>query len=261
MNRKRILAWLLCILLLTGCTAAQEPTLPPETTVPPESTMPPVTQTFAPETEPQPLHSPLYIPGVEVEDVILWFHEVCLDAEFVNSGDPSRLQKWDEPISYMLYGDWTVEDLATLSCFAAWLNGLEGFPGMREAREPGEADLRIHICSSQEMVELLGDNFYGMDGGVVFWYQEDRIYDGTICLREGMDQTLRNSVILEELYNGLGPIQDTTLRPDSIICAEYAEPQALTEIDELILKLLYHPDMKCGMNREECETVIRSLYF
>ena len=37
-------------------------------------------------------------------------------------------------------------------------------------------------------------------------------------------------------------------------------PQSLTEIDELILRLLYHPDMLCSMNKEQCEQVIRSLY-
>ena len=72
---------------------------------------------------------------------------------------------------------------------------------------------------------------------------------------------MRNSVILEEIYNGLGPVQDTDLRPDSLIYSAYSTPQELTEIDELILKLLYHPDMVCGMNAQECEAVIRQLYY
>jgi hypothetical protein len=68
-------------------------------------------------------------------------------------------------------------------------------------------------------------------------------------------------VILEELYNGLGPIQDTSLREDSIIYAGYSEPQALTEIDWLILQLLYHPDLQFGMDTEACAEVIRQLYY
>jgi hypothetical protein len=59
----------------------------------------------------------------------------------------------------------------------------------------------------------------------------------------------------------LGPIQDTGLRPDSIIYQEYSEPQELTEVDELILKLLYHPDILPGMNAAQCEEVIRRLYY
>ena len=111
------------------------------------------------------------------------------------------------------------------------------------------------------MVELMGDNFYNMDGGVTFWYDYDRIYDATICYRTDLSQTVRNSVILEEIYNGLGPAQDTSLREDSIIFSGYSEPQALTAVDELLLRLLYHPQMQCGMDTAQCEAVIRQLYY
>jgi hypothetical protein len=30
-------------------------------------------------------------------------------------------------------------------------------------------------------------------------------------------------VILEEVYNGLGPVQDTALRPDSLIYSDFSE--------------------------------------
>ena len=78
---------------------------------------------------------------------------------------------------------------------------------------------------------------------------------------DDLDQEVRNSVILEEIFNGLGPVQDTDLREDSIAYSGYSIPQELTEIDELILKLLYHPDIVCGMNAQECEAVIRQLYY
>ena len=32
-------------------------------------------------------------------------------------------------------------------------------------------------------------------------------------------------------------------------------------VDWLILKLLYHPDIKCGMNAQQCEEIIRKLYY
>jgi hypothetical protein len=132
---------------------------------------------------------------------------------------------------------------------------------MYETDDFSKINLDIYFCDFQDMIDHLGDNFYGADGGVTFWYEYDEIYDATICYRTDIGQYVRNSVILEEIYNGLGPVQDTWLRTDSIIYAGYSEPQTLTEIDELILKLLYHPDMKCGMNRAACEAVIRALYY
>lgn len=219
------------------------------------------TPTATPTSIPTPAHSALYVPGVSVEDVITYFNEVCLDAEFVNSGDATRVQKWTTPIRYVLNGNYTDMDLQVLGNMITRLNTIEGFPGMYEAEEAYQANLRIHFCTQQEMIDLLGSNFANMDGGVTFWYSENRIYDEIICYRWDIGQHVRNSVILEEIYNGLGPVQDTNLRPDSIIYAGYSEPQSLTQVDELILKLLYHPDIKCGMNAEECETVIRRLYY
>ncbi len=268
MKYRLILALLVLSLVLTACTLPApptEPTQPSETestpTLPTESDPTVPTQTD-PTEETKPEHSPLYIPGLSVEDVIRYFNEVCLDAEFVNNGDATLVQKWVDPIFYKLEGEPTMEDHAMLSSFMAWLNAVEGFPGFVETEEGAMSDLRIYFCTADFMTTLLGPNFEYMDGGVTFWYNGiNEITDATICYRTDLSQTVRNSVILEEIYNGLGPVQDTDLRPDSIIYSGYSEPQSLTEIDELILKLLYHPDIKCGMNAQQCEEIIRKLYY
>lgn len=268
MKKRIVFLLLLFALLLTACANADEQSpvttasLTTVTTIP-ETTLSETQESTVPETEmpTHPLHSQFYIPGVSVENVITYFNEVCLDAEFVNSGDASLLQKWTEPIRYVLHGDYTEQDVATLSSFVAWLNTIEGFPGIAEATEEEIANLHIHICGQAEMTDLMGSQFIGMDGAVTFWYMDNEIYDAIICCRSDIDQTVRNSVILEELYNGLGPVQDTALRPDSIIYAEFSQPQSLTEMDELILKLLYHPQLLCGMDAAECEAVIRQLYY
>ena len=212
-------------------------------------------------TAPAPLHSPLYIPGISVEDVITYFNEVCLDAEIINSGNPSLLQKWSQPICYTIHGAYTQEDLQIFTEYLQWLNTIEGFPGIMEASDPLYTNLDIHFCTQTDMLSLMGDHFIGTDGAVTFWYDNNAIYNAIICYRTELDQQTRNSVILEEIYNGLGPIQDTSLRPDSIIYSGFSTPQELTEIDQLLLKLLYHPDMQCGMNAADCETIIRQLYY
>lgn len=261
----------LLVCLLAACAPIHPPatTAPPETTqgipettVPettvPETTQPPV-ETTVPDTKPE--HSSLYIPDLSVEDVILYFNEVVLDAEYVETGSPELVQKWVNPIAYTIHGTTTEKDMEVLEGFVAWLNTIEGFPGMFEAPELYRADLDIHFCTREDLVTILGDNFAGSDGAVTFWYENNEIYTATICYVDELDQYVRNSVILEEIFNGLGPVQDTWMREDSIAYAGYSEPQALTEIDELILRLLYHPDIKCGMNAEECEAVIRELYY
>ena len=242
-------------------TLSEPETTEPETTVPettePETTVP---ETTVPE-ETEPEHSALYIPGLDVEDLLLYFNEVCLDSEFTNGGDPTRVQKWIQPIQYAIEGDPTDEDLEVLEGFTQWLNTVEGFPGIGPSDTPENANLRIHFTDQENLLDILGSDYTDVDGGVTFWYENDEIFDAVICIRTDLDQYLRNSVILEEIYNGLGPVQDTLLRSDSIIYQEYSEPQTLTETDELILKLLYHPGILCGMDAQDCENVIRELYY
>ena len=129
----RKIAALLCVVLLiglagcgqitappeTGATTVQtEPATAPSTQVPTEETttsavvataatepMETTAETTAPTETTAPEHSPLYIPGVDVEEVIRYFNEVCLDAEYVNAGNPSLLQRWEKPITYSIIGD------------------------------------------------------------------------------------------------------------------------------------------------------------
>ena len=142
-----------------------------------------------------------------------------------------------------------------------FLNTIDGFPGIYESELPQQTNLQICFRTQDGLVDLMGSNFSGCDGGVTFWYLDNAIYDATICYSTDIDQFVRNSVILEEIYNGLGPAQDTWLRDDSIIYAGYSEPQELTEIDKLLLTLLYHPKMERGMDAAQCEAVIRELYY
>ena len=255
---RKIMVVILLILCLSSCNMSDfENTDVFSTTEPTVQVIPSPAVTDVP----QPLHSTLYSSDLTVEDIITYFNEVCLDAEFVNEGNPHKLQKWNSPIYYYILGDATETDLAVFHGFCNWLNTLNGFPGIFESESQYDANLKIHFCDYETMVYLLGDNFHGMDAGVTFWYDYDVIYDEIICIRTDVSQILRNSLILEELYNGLGPVQDTVLRPDSIIYSDYSEPQELSQVDELLLKLLYHPDMKCGMDAAECEEIIRKLYY
>ena len=239
----------------TAPTETTQPTAAPtetteETTLPPETTVP---------TE--PAHSDFFISYVSPEEMVDYFNEVCLAAEFVNSGDASLLQRWEYPIYYQVYGEPTDKDLQVLNSMCQWLNTLEGFPGIYETTETWQENYSIYFCSEDELINRMGDQYYGTDGAFTFWYSDNMIYDCTVCIRTDIDQEVRNSVILEEIYNSLGPAQDTDLRSESIIYAGFSIPQALHPIDEVILRLLYHPTLTCGMDASECEPLILALYY
>ncbi len=209
-----------------------------------------------------PKHSEYYIEGVSADTVIAWFAEVCLDTEFGDKSSASVVQKWAEPIYYTIYNRPTARDMEVLNRFVGELNCIEGFPGIYPAAHDWQSNMEMFFVDEEEFVEVLGSDFIGSWGGVRFWYNGfDEIYTCTIGQRSDIPQYYRDSIILEEIYNGLGPVQDTEMRFDSIIYQHSNENFTMTREDVLILKLLYHPDMKCGYNYEQCAAVIRELYY
>ena len=279
-------ACLLVLCLLAGCSflpteeteRTETPTFPEtitmiqtepetepetETETEPETEMETESETQQ-ETEPEAGHSALYLSDVPVEDVITYFNEVCLDCEYVLSGDPSYVQKWVTPIYYSIDGGCTPKDLAKVEEMAALLNEIEGFPGIYPADEETEANMRIHFWSFKLMMEEMGHYVNGDESDALFHFLyngNNEIFDVEICVRTDVDQRSRDAFILHELCNSLGPGQDSMLRTDSIIYQGHITAKELTDVDLLLLQLLYHPDMLCGMDAAACEQVIRSLYY
>lgn len=267
-SAKILLPMLAVLFCLSGCrdggteqATAGDTTLPStELTEAQESTETPTTQ----ETT-VPAHSPLYLEGYTLEQVTAYFAEVVLDAEYsTGEGNINVVQKWTEPIHYMIFGEATQEDRDKLAKLFAQLNAVEGFPGFEAAPSPIAANLTLNFYNQEDFQTYFGRivNYEDADGAVEYWYynETNNIYNATIGYRTDIDQYTRNSVLLEEVINGLG-ITDTKLREDSITYQGFSQTQELSEMDWLIVRLLYHPDMRCGMNLEQCRAVIEKLYY
>ena len=99
-------------------------------------------------------------------------------------------------------------------------------------------------------------------GAAEFWYytETNEIHTARIGYRTDIDQDTRNSVLLEEIINVLG-ISDSELRTDSIVYQYGSEVTALSDMDWLILKLMYNKRIRCGMDAAQCEEIIRELYY
>lgn len=253
-----------------GTAAATETaTEPAPTETEPVETEPAPTETEPVETEPaptEPEHSELFLPEVSQKDMIAYFNEAVLDTEYsTGDGDPSLVQKWVDPIYYRVTGNPTEEDLVILEALFGQLNEIEGFPGFFPADEtrPTE-DLTISFLDENTFNIAFSDFLRGeiADGAVQYWYYTDSniIHSARIGYRTDIGQDIRNSVLLEEVVNGLG-FNDTALRSDSIVYQYGSDATALSDVDWLLLKLLYHPDIQCGMNADQCREILEKLYY
>lgn len=274
---KRFFCAILTLCLLAFCGCAGLPDAPSVattdataggTTAPKETTLPTETaeQTEPAPTEPEittPLHADTYVEGVSLEQMTEYFEEVVLNIEYTQS-QTGILRKWTEPITYRIIGEATQEDVTVLTDLFAQLNEVPGFPGISLAEVGAFPSVTLNFLNREDLRRNFADvvNYEEVDGAVQFWFYNatNNIYNGRIGYCTEIDQSTRNSVLVEEVINLLG-ISDTTLREDSIVYQYGSEITQLSEVDWAILKLLYDPAMECGMDRETCAAVLETLYY
>ena len=260
-------------LLLCACKAEKtevgntiDPTKTEPVTDPPVTTAPPIENT-EPETTvpPEPQHSELYLPQYTTQQIWEYFEEIVFRMEYsTGTGDISLVQKWETPLRYCIFGDPTEEDLAVLNELFAQLNTIRGFPGIYPAPEGDVGNLTISFTGRETFSANYAEILNGEDanGATQFWYYTDtnEIHTATIGYRTDLDQSMRNSILLEEVINMLGA-SDTVLREDSIVYQYSDENTALSDVDWVIMKILYNPAIQCGMDAEDCYAVVESLYY
>jgi hypothetical protein len=143
----------------------------------------------------------------------------------------------------------------------AELNRIDGFPGISVVEE--EENLTLSFLDADTFRSSFSDVVNGEDawGATEFWYWTDtnELYSARIGYRTDIDQLSRSSILVEEIINTLG-ITDTELREDSIVYQYSNDNLTLSDEDWLILKLLYHPAIRPGMDAEECHRTLAEIY-
>lgn len=218
----------------------------------------------SPEIEKE-IHSIYYNEKYNVEDVINSFNEIVLSSEYSEGeGDTHCVQKWDIPIYYHIDGYYQDEDIQILEDLFDELNQIPDFPQISISIEEQASNLNITFYKDRDSFNQdLGDfvNYEEVDGAVrySYWTDTNNIYEEVIgyILNDGVN---RKSVLLEEVINGLG-VNDSETREDSIVYQYSSDNEQLSDMDKIIISLLYNKKIECGMNKEVCETIIRELYY
>ena len=240
-----------------------------ETTVTTEAATAPATapteapteeSTEAPTEDP---HSEFYVEGVSVDQVIAHFNKVVMGIESnAGAGEVALVQKWDQPINYRIEGMPTRQDAVTLNGLAQQLNAIEGFPGIQAATGL-EQNLTIYFLKDEDFKtqfsHVLGEKIaYGV---VQMWRNDNNgIYSARVGYRQSASQELRDLLIPEKIVEMLG-VSSVTVQKE--ITTDY-KPKTIIDLSALdwsVVKLLYNPRIHNGMTADECEMIIRELYY
>lgn len=203
------------------------------------------------------------------------------DAGFVRQETESRLRRWQVPVRVGLrFGDSVppdrqATDRARIASFVARLAAITGHPMLMDDATP---NFVIHVVSEDER-EALGPKVRAMllnlsPGDVAGVTNMPRT---TYCLVYALSEggsgaytrafaviraehpdLLRLSCIHEELTQGLGLPNDSPRARPSIFNDD-EEFALLTDHDELLLRMLYAPELRPGMTADEARPIVESL--
>ncbi len=168
------------------------------------------------------------------------------------------LCRWEEEIRIWAGGSPTREDLQALDAFLAELSlRVPSLPEIRRVRQDTDANIRLWFVPGYMLQYYLEDYEDGNWGFFHFDRPNSRIVSARIGIASDLtEQPQRNHLILEELVGALGLPGDHDLYTDSILYDGWTETQSLSEVDWLMLNMLYSPAVSPGMTWPEAQTAL-----
>ncbi|NET10681.1 MAG: DUF2927 domain-containing protein [Symploca sp. SIO2B6] len=207
------------------------------------------TQTLRTSANSVAYHPPSY---PSAEEQIDYFLEIAMGSEYGNAS--SRIRKWDSDLYIHVQGDPTAQDLTSLQTIVTELNGLIDTVDLHilddSPRSRRRANVTMHFVPVTEFSQHVPEYHPGNLGYAWVWWQDNTIYDATILIStDNVTQQERTHLIREELTQSLGLLQDSFRYEDSIFFQQWTSTAAYSDLDQAIIKMLYHPAIEPGMSR------------
>lgn len=189
-----------------------------------------------------------------------YFSEIALKAEF-NDNNDNLVHKWEDPIRVEVHGTPSAEDLATLNRIISELNSLNIIPPISIVNTGG--NYLVYFVPLEEMGNVISGYVEDNWGFVsIYWDGSQKITDAEAAIAvDVMNQEERNHIILEEFIQGLGMLNDSYDYADSIFQQDWNVVQDLMPIDWAVIRILYHPSLNSGMNKDRAYQVLIREFF
>jgi len=185
-----------------------------------------------------------------------YFVEVAFGPEF-GSG-VREIRKWTQDVKIAVHGDPNPEDLAALEDVIADLNEIIGTIEI-EIVETGQ-NVDLHFAPEAQFAAI-EPNYVPVNMGFFWvWWDGGGSFNSSRILVSTTDlsQAERNHIIREELTQSMGLMNDSFSYEDSMFYQEWTETPAYSDLDELLIAMLYLPQITPGMKPEEALALLGS---
>ncbi|MBQ8161593.1 MAG: DUF2927 domain-containing protein [Clostridia bacterium] len=186
--------------------------------------------------------------------------DVAFRSEYGAASGGQNLIRWEDTLRIRVTGTPTATDLAFLEDFLMTLSfRVPQLPPI--VRTDGEdANIVIAYVPLSEMAEHVEGYIEDNWGFVSYWCDaQGCIVREEIAIASDVTSLhARQHLILEEIVNGLGLCNHHSIYNDSILYEAWTETQLLSEVDWLMLNMIYSPEVAPGMTYPEVRNAIRS---
>jgi len=200
--------------------------------------------------------NPIKISSISTDETFLYFKEVALKAEF-GSSDNGVIKKWMVPIKLEIAGEATAQDLQTVEAVIQELKHLTQLP--IQIVKPNTGNMRIRFTPEENFKKFIPTYQAGNSGFFWFNWDETKQITGAEILisTTGVTQKERSHLIREELTQAFGLPADSDKYPDSIFYQAWTDITEYSSLDKKLIKMLYNPQVKPGMNESQLEKLWR----
>lgn len=166
-------------------------------------------------------------------------------AEF---GGAHPLLRWEEPIRIHISGSPTQADRDAVDAFLLQLAcRVPTMPNVTVVDNRANANMFIWYGPLDELSQHVTNYPEGNWGAFTYWYRSYRMVKAEIGIASDVtEQRDRNHLVMEELVGALGLTNDHDVFSDSIVYQPWTTTQELSEVDWLMLNMIYHPDVSPG---------------
>jgi len=197
-------------------------------------------------------------------EVIDYFKQITLGFEFGNATEVTR--RFETPIKLFVDGNKLDYLMDELSDIIAELNDIiSDVTSIELVDTKNESNYQIFFGTHIDFGNLypsIPKQILQANLGYfnIFFDNKNEITNGYMYVdTERTGEIFQRHLLREELTQSLGLAKDSDKYSDSIFQAEWTNTTGFSMIDEDIIELLYHPDMRLGLGCFQVENVLENI--
>ncbi len=176
-----------------------------------------------------------------------------------SEGGASKLTRWEDTIKIYVSGSPSKQDLSELDEFIMeCATHCPNMPNIRIVSDASRANVSIWYGPLNQLKDHSEFYVEGNWGFFSYWYGNNhRMTRAEIVIATDVNtQDSKNHLLREELTGAFGLTNDHFVYSDSILFGEWTTTQEFSDVDWLMLNMLYDPDLTPGMSGREARAIL-----